>query len=256
MAAAAGYIINDVFDQRLDWANREADQLIVGKKLSLSKVKRAYVFLTVAGFILAMILSINLDQIWIFGICPMIYTLLYFYSSHLKCTILAGNILVSILTGLVMILPYYMNLLWLNQFDGIEEMNMINIQHTFIALSIFAFLINLIREIVKDQEDRMGDELCGCNTTAVGLGRSRTRTLIILLLVTTFLLQIIFIYWDPLFHIWTWALFIIVPWLINIFLYIGSNQQKIYHKLSLLLKIDMLLGLFYFIFRHYANNLH
>ncbi|MBK7231480.1 MAG: UbiA family prenyltransferase [Saprospiraceae bacterium] len=254
MAAAAGYIINDIFDERLDWANRESDQLIVGKKLNISKVKQVYVFFTVLGFILAIILSINLDIIWIFGICPIIYILLYFYSSHLKCTILLGNVLVSMLTGLVMILPYYLNSIWLIQLDAVDDSIHSNIKQTFIALSIFAFLVNLIREIVKDQEDRMGDALCGCKTTAVGLGKNKTRILLIALLVMTFLIQIIFIYLDSSFHVWTWILCIAIPWLFNIIYFIKSNQQFFYRNLSLLLKIEMFLGLFYYIYRHYANN--
>lgn len=254
MAAAAGYVINDIFDERLDWANREADQLIVGKKLNISKVKQVYVFFTVLGFILAIMLSINLDIIWIFGICPIIYILLYFYSSHLKCTILLGNVLVSMLTGLVMILPYYLNSIWLIQLDAVENSITSNIKQTFIALSIFAFLVNLIREIVKDQEDRMGDALCGCKTTAVGLGKNKTRILLIALLVMTFLIQIIFIYLDSSFHVWTWILCIAIPWLFNIIYFIKSNQQFFYRNLSLLLKIEMFLGLFYYIYRHYANN--
>jgi 4-hydroxybenzoate polyprenyltransferase len=109
---------------------------------------------------------------------------LWFYSSHLKKQMLSGNILIALLAAMVPITTGIFEfsngaLLSLE----IINVNASNVGTTMlkegmvmvIGYSIFAFLSNLVREIVKDIEDMDGDLEQGCRTLPIVAGEHQAR---------------------------------------------------------------------------------
>jgi 4-hydroxybenzoate polyprenyltransferase len=77
-------------------------------------------------------------------VCVMISVLLYFYSSDLKGTTLWGNLLVSLMNGVVVFFSA----------QGVDE----KFNGYFAEYAFLAFLITMVREVVKDIEDMEGDK--------------------------------------------------------------------------------------------------
>src|SRR5690606_14297971 len=107
--------------------------------------------------------------------------LLYLYASYLKGVFLVGNLLVS---GLVA-----MSLLIVPLFDLLPAITVENqagqsaVFKIVLYYALFAFSINFIREIVKDLQDINGDKKGGMNTLAIALGRKRTMKIVFALAV-------------------------------------------------------------------------
>lgn len=157
--AAGGNIINDYFDVKADRVNKP-DRLIIDKY-----IKRRWAIIlnwtfNGIGFLIAMYLSIKLDNWWIVSIAFLTINLLYFYSAVFKRKFLIGNLVVALLTAIV---PIYVYLyLHFSTFDFTDS----NIyRHTdshfllILTYAGFAFFFNLIREIIKDMADVKGDLL-------------------------------------------------------------------------------------------------
>jgi 4-hydroxybenzoate polyprenyltransferase len=96
--------------------------------------------------------------------------LLWLYSNYLKRTILWGNIAIAFLSfsTLAMLALFYE-----------RHVNAI------LFFAFFAFLLTLIRELIKDIEDTKGDEAFGCKTFPIVFGLLKTKQLIYALCFTT-----------------------------------------------------------------------
>ena len=155
--AAAGYIINDYYDVKIDLINKP-------KRVVLGKVLHRRVAL-VSHFILnslACFFAIFLG--WkIFIIIVVTTVLMWFYANQLKRTALVGNLLISVLTGLSVYMPVFLY--------GTA-------QQTLLLYAFFAFFISLVREIIKDMEDIKGDEEFGCKTLPIIWGIRKTKIVI------------------------------------------------------------------------------
>jgi len=179
LIAAGGYVINDVFDQDTDEENKP-EKVIIGKYITESKAYTIYVSLTVIGVAIGFYLSnlINHPNFAVFFI--LIATLLYFYASTLKQMVLIGNITVALLLSFSVLL--------IGVFDLLPATNIYNQSDMALHFSIlldyakFAFIINLIREIIKDLEDYQGDHAQGMRTLAIVLGKEKTAKLCFVLL--------------------------------------------------------------------------
>ena len=94
--------------------------------------------------------------------------LLYLYSIRLKRIPLLGNITIAYLTGLAFV------------YGGVAVNNVID---AFIP-AVFAFMINLGRELLKDIQDMEGDKKVGLVTFPIKFGTQVTNILITLLTIT------------------------------------------------------------------------
>lgn len=169
--AAAGYIINDYYDVKIDFINKP-NRVIVGKVLKRRIVMVAHTLLNFSGVLIALSLS------WRVGLISFVAAfLLWLYSNQLKRLPLIGNLCIAVLTGAALFLVGV-------YFD--QHVYLINIY------AFFAFSITLIREIVKDIEDQKGDANFGCKTLPVLLGVRKTK-IVLYILITGFIFTIFYL---------------------------------------------------------------
>ncbi len=137
VVTGGGNALNDYFDIEVDRVNHPDRPLPQGK-ISPQNARKFSVFLMTIGLLLALPL----------GILPFLITLLsiiclVFYNMKGKWIPVVGNLIVSIISGLVFI------------FVGVVSSNL----RVMIFPFLFAFLFHLAREIVKDVQDMPGDLL-------------------------------------------------------------------------------------------------
>lgn len=157
---AAGYMINDYYDVKIDYVNRP-HEVVVGKGIK----RRVVIFLhSLFNFIaigLGWLVSPRVALINFFAAF-----LLWLYSNRLKREPFIGNLTVAFLTGLSIYLVAF--------FYQKKEL-------LVLTYAIFAFFLNLIREIIKDIEDRPGDRKHGCRTLPIVIGFRKTKQVIFLI---------------------------------------------------------------------------
>lgn len=172
--AAAGYIINDYFDLNIDQVNKP-DAIVIQRIIRRRWAIFWHLFLSVTGIAIAFYLSWKLRNPVIgfanFG-CTL---LLWLYSTTFKKQLLIGNVLISLLTAWVILVIYFAELS-VTRLDEPHYRDLIKSVFKFtIIYSSFAFIISLIREVVKDMEDREGDARYGCRTMPIVWGIPVTR---------------------------------------------------------------------------------
>ena len=96
--AAAGYVINDLYDLETDLVNRP-ERVIVGKLISEKTANNLFIALNVIGVLIGFYLSHLVGKSSFFALFVIISALLYVYASYLKQSLLIGNIVVSILVA-------------------------------------------------------------------------------------------------------------------------------------------------------------
>jgi len=241
--AAAGNIINDIYDIEIDSVNAP-NAVIVGKKISEATANNLYLAFNTVGVGLGFYLSMLIGKESFFTIFVIISALLYVYSSFLKQIPFVGNVIISILVGLTVLIVGIFDLIpAVTQSNKSTQLTFFNILFDY---SVFAFLINLVREIIKDIEDIDGDHKAGLKTLPIVLGRERAKKIVFALsflplaavihYIVTYLFQqqIAVIY----FLVAIAAPLIFVT--IKIFL---AKTKKDYQFISSLLKVVMLLGI-------------
>lgn len=158
--AAAGYMINDYYDVKIDYVNKP-DEVIIGKGMKRRVVLFFHSFLNFSGIAIGWLASPRIAVINFFAVI-----LLWWYSNSLKRLPFIGNFTVASLTGVsIWIIGYY--------YQKSELL--------VLTYAIFAFFLNLIREIIKDIEDRPGDRKHGCRTLPIVIGFRNTKRVIFLI---------------------------------------------------------------------------
>lgn len=160
LIAASGYMINDYYDVKIDYINKP-EEVVVGKNIKRRTVMFLHSILNVLGVSIGLMLGLKVGLIIFIAAF-----LLWLYSNSLKRLPFIGNLVVALLTGLAVFIVgfYYQNNLLL-----------------VLVYAIFAFFINLIREIIKDIEDRHGDRKHGSKTLPIVLGFRGTKKVIFLI---------------------------------------------------------------------------
>src|SRR3954469_12023642 len=162
LIAAAGYIINDYFDLNIDLINKP-DKLVVDKIITRRWVIFWHLVFSITGIMLGFYIDWK-TNVRFLGFANFTCTVLLFvYSISLKKKLLSGNIVISVLTAWVILVVGWCetsNLLQPHHIGSFTE----KITRISFLYAGFAFVISLIREVVKDIEDIEGDRRYGCNT--------------------------------------------------------------------------------------------
>ncbi len=251
--AAAGYIINDYFDIKIDQLNRPervvVGKVIPGKTAIIAHIVFSGLALMLAGYVAKYAhhyewLSLQLGCI----------ALLWFYSTTYKRQYITGNVSIALLTALTVIaiyvyepalqhaasLPFYPQVV-----DGSASSMPVWI---LVAYAFFAFMLTWMREIVKDMEDLEGDEAEGCVTMPIRHGlafAARFASALAVLTLAPLVIAAIYLYVYGYLLLSLYVLLLLaVPvaswvWL----LWRGPATPRHYHRCSGLLKVIMLLGI-------------
>jgi 4-hydroxybenzoate polyprenyltransferase len=174
----AGYVINDIFDVDIDAINKGKNQTL-NRQISISSAKRLYWWLNGIAFIFAIVLGLVYHQLRYWFLLPVAIGALYLYSKYLKKQALTGNLLISLLCGAVLLLP-----MWFEH-DSLISVNTefyTEISKRFYICFAFAFFLTLIRELIKDQEDIVGDRAWNGKTLPIVWGMRNTDLLVRILL--------------------------------------------------------------------------
>jgi len=222
LVTAGGNIVNDFFDVETDKISHP-ERVLVNDLLSKKKVVFYYNFLNTLAIIFASKISIRLMLIILFTII-----LLFVYSKYLKKLPLVGNFTIAFLTGLAFM------------FGGFAAQNPFGA----VIPAMFAFLINFIREVIKDIQDFEGDKKVNLKTFPIQYGIPKSKFVITLLTI----LLIAFTAYPYFNNNYKIEYFIIVMAVVNPILVLCLKLlfDKSELKLSIisnLLKLDMLFGL-------------
>lgn len=245
LIAAAGYVINDIFDQDTDNENRP-DGVIVGKSISETKAYNLYVALNVSGVAIGFYLSNVIQKPSFTVIFILIASTLYLYATSLKQMLLLGNIVVALLLSSSVIIIGVFDLY--PAIDSENQLLMANLFSILLDYAIFAFMINFIREVVKDLEDLKGDSAQGMKTLAIVLGNEKTTKLLFAFGLIPIVLLLMYVnnYFMPndLFISSIYAfLFVLAPLIyFNVKIWTAKTKSD-FKALSLLLKWILLFGI-------------
>ena len=173
--AAGGYIINNIIDVETDTENKP-ENVIVGKFISETKAYNLYIGFTVIGVAIGFYLSNVINKPSFASIFIIIAATLYFYATSLKQSLLIGNFIVALLLSMSVIIIGIFDLYPVTYPENRAFMGLLF--SILIDYAIFAFIINFIREIVKDLQDMDGDSNQGMNTLAIAFGKEKTTKLV------------------------------------------------------------------------------
>ena len=185
LIAAAGYIINDYFDIKIDMVNHP-DKVILEKAIPRKQAIVSHTVLNLIALLLAGIVAMQAHHPeWLlFQACCTL--LLWFYSTHFKRQYITGNVVVALLTALtiIVLIVYEPNVH--RNLQSLSFNSALSAPEWILTIyAYFAFMLTWIREIVKDMEDHKGDEAAGCHTMPIkrGLGYSTRFIMALVLLV-------------------------------------------------------------------------
>lgn len=244
LIAAGGYIINDILDVASDLVNKPSKSFIPTLISKFHAYIYYYVILTL-GFTISIFIAIKTNNLPLISIYPMACGMLYLYSKKFKSSVLIGNVIVSLFVALVsvIIIVAERKLLF-----GVDPANSTKVAlELLIFYSILAFLINLIREIIKDTEDIEGDTQAGYVTLPIKYGVSFAKKTTIGLIVSTNLLLIAWIFTTSInldFRIKTYLLLLVTsPLSVVLQILTKTTHKRDFSKISTILKWTMLAGL-------------
>jgi 4-hydroxybenzoate polyprenyltransferase len=246
LIAAAGYIINDYFDLNIDRVNKPK-RLVVDRIIKRRWTILWHWILSGLGLLLSFYVSWRLRNPLIALGNLATVVLLYFYSTTFKRKLLIGNVIISLLTAWVILVLYVGEFYWAGLGDETYRLLLSSLFKYAIVYSSFAFLISLIREVVKDIEDMDGDMKYGCRTMPIVWGVNVAKvfagTLIVVLLAALVILQFYVLQkaWFPLTAYGVLLVDLPLLWILRK-LYAAQTKED-YHRLSNRIKLVMLAGI-------------
>ena len=161
----AGYVLNDLYDEEMDRANQRLSPLVLGKinRSQLWKLFAGGQLVTLVAWCYLWQSYDYLAWLWMLWLGP---TGLWFYATRLKCSPVAGNLLMAFFAACLpaMFMVGNPGLPWKDDFPAV-------IRFMFLWYLYFSFGATWFREIVKDLEDYSGDHQANCTTFPVRFGR-------------------------------------------------------------------------------------
>lgn len=252
--AAAGYTINDYFDVNIDQVNKPRKNvvdIIVSRRWAMLW----HFVLSGIGVLLSLYVSWR-TGLWYIVIANLACVFFLFgYSVSLKRKLLSGNILISVLTAWVVLIFCLSEIRLFSKIApeiALAEQKVIRFGFLYAG---FAFILSLIREAIKDMEDREGDKKYGSRTMPIVWGVQSTKIyvavwmivlLALLIVVQVYVLQ--FRWWWPVMYS---VGLIILPLGYIFYKLFKANEPEHFHDLSSWSKVVMLTGILSMIFFYF-----
>jgi len=221
--SSGGNAINDYFDYDIDRINKPNRPIPSGRVS-----RREALYFSILSFACGSIVALFINYACLV-IAVGASVVLYYYAKSLKHMGLPGNLTVAGLTGMAIV------------YGGVSVAGIEKI--VFVAL--FAFLINLSREIVKDTEDLTGDEAGGAHTLAIRYGTSTSLKLgalpLILLMCITPIPYLMGLY--NIYYLATMLVGVDIPILYILSLLIRSPTVRTAERVKTYLKVLIVIGI-------------
>lgn len=247
LIAAGGYIINDYYDVAIDLINKP-HAVIVSRTISRRAAFALYAGFSIVGIVVSGWAALLLQNAWILVCNFAAVLLLLLYSTTLKRKLLIGNILISLLTAwviFVLVIAAYRH-------DNVYLPSWNFLIRCAAVYGVFAWLISLIREVVKDMEDVAGDKKLGCTTMPVVWGMAVSRRFagfMMLLLAGLVSILMFFLFEADYVSAGIYSFFFITfPLIISVRKLYAAKEPHDFHKLSALIKGIMMTGILSMLF--------
>lgn len=245
LLAAAGYVINSIYDIAADTINKP-EAVIINKGISETAAYNIYIGLNITGVAIGFLLSNIILRPSFASLFILIASLLYFYATTLRQIMILGNFVVAVLLSLsILIIGVF------DVFPAINPENQAQMASLFSILTdyaLFAFMISFLLEMIKDIEDVNGDYNQGANTLPIAIGISRTAKIAIGFAIIPFLLSLLYInkyfvqnnLYIVTFYAFTFVLAPLLYFIVKIF---TAKSKKDFHHLSTVLKLILFFGI-------------
>lgn len=253
LIAAGGYIINDYFDLNIDLVNKP-DRLVVDKVIKRRWAIFLHMFFSMAGILISFYIGLQSNN-WFIGfantICVMV---LWFYSTTFKKKLLSGNILISLLTAWTVLVVHFFANNYMGGAFSLQASTTAAQKLLRLALlyTSFAFIITLIREVIKDVEDMEGDRKYGGRTMPIVWGVEFSKVFVTIWLMILLVLLFIVLFYILQFSMWLPAAYnavlIIAPSFYVLRLLFKSKTTADFTKLSRWVKFIIFTGILSMIF--------
>ncbi len=255
LIAAAGYIINDYFDIQIDIINKP-DKIVINKFIKRRWAIIWHFIFSTLGVAISFYVSLKTGQWLIFLINFLCVLLLWFYSTTFKRKLLSGNLIIAALTAWVIMVVYLFVGADIFSLKGWVKNSLdFNVQRLFkftLLFACFAFVMTLIREVIKDLEDMEGDRKYNCTTMPITWGVPAAKVFTaVWIVVCVAALAIVQLYaWQS--GWWIAAIYIllllVLPLLFMLNKLYKAATPSHYRELSKIVKIVILFGILSMLF--------
>ncbi len=220
---ASGYIINNFYDSKKDLINRPRKSML--DRLVRQQTK-LYVYFTLNFIAVGVAAFVSWRAVLFFS--AYIF-LIWFYSHKVKKYVIIGNLMAVFMA----VLPFFAILMYYKNFYEV-----------IFAHATFLFLLMLIREMIKDLENLIGDLANGYNTIPIIYGEQTSKKIITILSLLTILPVYVLI---EIFDVGYMDIYFYVCFVVLIFFLIflwKANQKIDYVKLHFMMKFVIVAGVF------------
>ena len=242
--AASGFVINDLCDHQYDYINKPQKSFIP-EPISMANAWKLYFGIITFGCVLALYLAIYIKNLPLFLLFPGAVLTLYYYSKKWKNSILLGNVVVSLF------IAFTAGIVWFaerNSWSSIQILaNKYKVAEVFTVYMSLSFIVNLIREIIKDIEDMEGDKSADLTTFPLKYGIISALRLANVLVIFTIVGTLIWLFLSSIstFAMKMYFLIFVLSPLVLMMTYLKTDSSKAtMMKVSSLLKWVMVAGLF------------
>jgi 4-hydroxybenzoate polyprenyltransferase len=258
LIAAGGYIINDYFDLHIDAINKQ-HKVVIDKIVKRRWAIVWHLILSGLGILISVYVSYKTGNWIVAAGNTLCVILLWFYSTTFKKKLLTGNIIISALTAWVILVLYFAYAFMGNHNSAFLSWDLesygFDIRKLFKYTALYAglaFIVSLIREVVKDLEDMEGDARYMCRTMPIVWGVPATKVFagvwLVVAISSLFIIQVYAWQLGNKFIVIYSFLLIILPMLYIIDKLYKAVHTNDYHVLSSAIKFVMLAGILSMLF--------
>lgn len=255
LIAAAGYIINDYFDLQIDAINKP-EKIVVDKVVKRRWAILWHMVFSLTGILLSAYISYRTGSVIILLANMGCVLLLWVYSTTFKKKLLSGNIMIAALTAWVIVVVYFFAgadmINFRGFYKGLYPFDIRKLYKFTILYAGFAFIVSLIREVIKDLEDMYGDAKYKCKTMPIvwGVPASKVFTAVWIVVCIAALAIIQLYMWQS--GWWVSAVYcillIILPLILILRLLYKATIPADYHRISSIVKFVMFTGIMSMLF--------
>lgn len=262
LLAASGNLINDYFDVKVDRINKP-DRITIGKTLKRRVAMISHHGLNAVAIALGLYVGWKEQSMFYAMIPPILALALWFYSFYLKKTFILGNVLVAMVISVVPVWAVY-NTLWAcvnfpvkvpPELEALPACMLFTLM-AVVIYTIQAYVLTLIREIIKDAEDVKGDSAFGYRTLPIVWGYKSTQRFLLVFMTAwaaaiSYLIYVVMVQNIPNRGLVLIGL-VLIPFLVALqWLFRKDIQKSHFKKASLWIKITMVGGLLFSITFHH-----